>query len=78
MWTIKSEYLICQFSSLRVELNPGGHRRYITVDNSSADFYNLDCNTEYTPSISASVLVSGIRTREDGDSLFFGGNTNSL
>ena len=55
LWTIKSEHLNCQFTFLRVELNSGERGRDITVNDSSADFsadfYNLDCNRQYTPKV---------------------------
>ena len=73
LWTIKSEYLSCQFSNLRVELNPGQHSRDTTVSDSSADFYNLDCNEQYTPRVTA--VVSAIEIQDIGDSLFYRGMT---
>ena len=73
LWTIKSEYLNCHLSSLRVELNPGQHSRDITVNNRSADFYNLDCNEQYTPRVIA--VVSHVRIQDIGDRLFYGGMT---
>ena len=73
LWTIKSEYLNCQFSSLRVQLNPRGPSRDITVNDSLADFYNINCNTEYTPNVR--VIAFGFAVQDFGDSLFFGGIT---
>ena len=75
-WTIKSEHLNCLFTSLTVYLLPGGHFRDITVNDSSADFYNLDCNTEYTPRVR--VAFMGTSLQDVGDSLFYGGNTNNI
>ena len=69
LWTIKSEYLNCPFSNLRVELNSYQHSRSITVSDSSADFYNLDCNEQYTPRVTA--IVSAIEIQDIGDSLFY-------
>ena len=72
LWTIKPEYLVnCQLSNLRVELNPGQHSGDVTVSDSSADFYNLDCNEHYTPRVTA--IVSGIQIQDTGDRLFYGG-----
>ena len=75
LWTIKSEYLNCQFSNLRVELNYNSnqHSRDITVIDSSADFYNLVCNEQYTPRVTA--VVSAIEIQDIGDSLFYRGMT---
>ena len=66
LWTIKSEYLSCQLSNLRLELNPGQHSRDITVNNRSADFYNLDCNEQYTPRVTAVVSATEIQNIGDG------------
>ena len=71
LWTIKSEYLNCQLSNLRVELNRIQHSRYITVSDSSADFYNLDCNEQYTPRVTA--IVSGIQIQDIGENLLYAG-----
>ena len=76
LWTIKSEYLNCQFSNLRVELNPGQHSRDITVNDRSADFYNLTCNEQYTPRVTA--VVSGIQIQDIGHRLLYGGLTFML
>ena len=75
LWTIKSEYLNCPFSNLRVELNLGQHSRDITVKNVNrlADFYNLDCNEQYTPRVTA--IVSTTEIQDIGDRLFYGGMT---
>ena len=75
LWTIKFEYLNCQFSTPRVELDPDRHRKDITVSNSSADFYNLNYNKEYTPIVI--MKVSEVAIPDYGDSLLFGGNTNT-
>ena len=73
LWTIKSEYLNCQLSNLRVQLNQGQHSTDITVNNTSADFYNLDCNEQYTPRVTA--IVSATEIQNIGDRLFYGGMT---
>ena len=71
LWTIKSEYLNCQFSSLRVELNPGELGKDITVNDNSAEFLNLHCNRQYTPRVRAT--VRGIEVKDDGTKLLYGG-----
>ena len=72
-WTIKSEYLNCQLSNLRVQINQGQHSKDITVNNRSADFYNRDCNEQYTPRVTA--IVSATEIQNIGDRLFYGGMT---
>ena len=54
-WRIKPQFLSCQFTTLRVELNPGQVGKDISVNDRTADFSNeqLDCNTQYTPILSA-------------------------
>ena len=54
-WSIKSEYLGYQFTTIRVELNPGQVGRDICVHDSTVDFNDeqLDCNTQYTPKVRA-------------------------
>ena len=71
-WTIKSEYLHCTYSSLRVELN---HlHRSITINDSSGEFYDLTCNRYYTPKVKA--FVRGVqRGVESGAKLFYGGTS---
>ena len=65
-WTIKSEYLDCQFTTLRVELyisDPVAEvGEDISVSNRTADFSSehLDCNKEYTPRVRAVHDSSGI------------------
>ena len=73
LWRIKSEYLNCQLSNLRIELNPGQHRRDITVSDSIADFYNLTCNQLYTPKMTATVI--GIQIQDIGNMLLYGSMT---
>ena len=75
LWTIKSEYLNCQFSSLKVELNSGERRRDITVNDSSADLYNLDCNRQYTPRVRGA--TGGISSSDNGNMVFFGSKLTS-
>ena len=72
-WTIKSEYLNCRFSILNVSLNDDQDmiNRGITVNDSSVDFFNLDCNEQYTPRVTAK--VSRTERGDTGDSIFYGG-----
>ena len=76
-WTINPEYLNCQLSNLNVELNRDEHSRDITVSDSSVDFYNLDCNKNYTPRVTASLSLtdSTFEIQGNGDMLFYGGTT---
>ena len=69
LWRIKSEYLNCQFTSLRVQLN-SIQQTDVTINDSSADFYNLDCNTWYIPRVRG---VSAAAYTDVGDRLFYGG-----
>ena len=73
MWSIKPEYLGCQFTSLKVELNTGELGKDINVTDRSADFFSnrLDCNRQYRPRVRA-VLSGGFRT-DAGSSVFYGG-----
>ena len=75
LWTIKSEYLNCSFTSLRVQLNSGERNRDITVNDSSADLYNLDCNKQYTPKVRG--IVVGVGTSDIGNMVFFGSKLTS-
>ena len=76
LWTIKSEYLNCQFSSLSVELNSGERRRDITVNDSSADFYNPVCNRQYAPRVRG--IIGGIVSSDIGNNMgFFGSKLTS-
>ena len=81
-WIIKPQYLGCQFITLTVELNSVQVGRDIStrtsVTNRTADFSNeqLDCNTQYTPILSAVIrrLISEKLSRtEYGDPLFYSG-----
>ena len=66
-WRIKSEYLGCQFTILRVELYISGPEaevgKDISVYNTTVDFSSdhLDCNKRYTPRVRA-VHVSSTST----------------
>ena len=72
MWSIKPEYLGCQFTTLRVELNVGEFVKDINATDRSADFFSnrLDCNRQYRPRVRA--VLSGFRT-DYGSSVFYGG-----
>ena len=71
LWAIKPEFSVCQLSSLKVTLN--SHSRDITVSSHSAEFFNLDCNTWYTPCVS--VISTQITIKDSGAALFYGGTT---
>ena len=77
LWRVKSEYSSCRFTQMRVELYPGPHTIIIDevtadVRDSSADFLNIDCNREYTPSVVA-VISGNYQIQDTGDALFYGG-----
>ena len=77
LWTVKPEYSRCYFTQMRVELYPGPHTIIINevtadVRDSSADFFNIDCNREYTPSVVA-VISKDRQIQDTGDTLFYGG-----
>ena len=77
MWRIKSEYLGCQFTSLRVELNDNEIGRDISdVSTDTAEFDNeqLDCNRQYRPRVRRRSL-SQIESVENGIPVFYGGNS---
>ena len=74
LWKIKSVYLKCSFSLLRVELRSSANRlqRDITVNDSSAEFYTIICNRWYSPRVIA--LYSEIYVENIGNELFYGGS----
>ena len=73
LWAIRPQYLNCQFSSLRVELNSGEvNGKSITVSDYSAEFLNLDCNSQYRPRVKA--IVSHLMIVDSGANFFYGGN----
>ena len=79
-WRIKPQYLICLFTTLRVELNPGQVCKNISVNNRTADFSNeqLDCNTRYTPRVTAVIPQTdsySISNNNSGTPLPYGGKT---
>ena len=70
-WKIKSEYLGCQFTTLKVELNTGEDSRNISVDDNNDQ---LVCNTHYTPRVRATITVAAdtvtiVSKTDDGASL---------
>ena len=69
MWSIKPEYLGCQFTSLKVELNNGEIVKDINVTDRSAEFFSdrLDCNRQYRPRVRA--ILSGKFKTDDGVSV---------
>ena len=78
MWRIKTEYLGCQFTTLRVELNDNEIGRDISDrrTDKTADFIkeHLDCNREYRPRVRA-VLSRMYGIIDNGIPLFYGGNS---
>ena len=70
-WSIKPEYLCCQFTTLRVELNDNEHGKDISGSERVKDFSSdlLDCNRQYTPRVIA--VVSGISKSDYGAPLFY-------
>ena len=76
LWTTKSQYSNCQFTSLRVELNFGEVGKNITVNDTSAEFFSLDCNRQYTPRVRAATYFIAI-DRDIGAQLFYGGKTHA-
>ena len=75
MWSIKPEYLNCQFTTLRVELNDNEISKDISVHETFKDFSEaLDCNRHYTPKVTAS--FSGFSKSDSGAMLLYGSKTN--
>ena len=81
-WRIKSEYLGCRFTTLRVELYISGPvaevGKDISVSDRTVDFSSdhLDCNERYTPRVRA-VLVSSSSTvtlTDNGVQVIYRGN----
>ena len=81
MWSIKSEHLDCQFTTLSVELKDNEVGKNISVHETFKDFSeasdHLDCNKWYTPRVRA--ISSEIpRTRtESGTTLYYGSNVHT-
>ena len=77
-WRIKPEYLGCQFTTLRVELNNNEVGKDISVNEGFKDFSSadrLDCNTPYRPRVR--VVLPGISRSDYGAPLFYSGKINS-
>ena len=78
MWSIKSEYLGCQFTTLRVELNNVG--KDVSANETFKNFYkasdHLDCNSWYTPKVHVRITTSRMSKTEieSGATLFYGSN----
>ena len=81
-WRIKSEYLGCRFTTLRVELSSSGPEaevgKNINISDRTVDFSSdqLDCNEEYTPRVRA-VHVSSTSTTtvtDNGVQVIYRGN----
>ena len=82
MWTIKSEYLGCRFTTLRVELYVSGPvaevGKDISVSDRTVDFSSdhLDCNERYTPRVRAVHVssISNITLTDNGVQVIYRGN----
>ena len=82
-WRIKSEYLDCQFTSLKVELYISGPEaevgKDISVSDETADFFNeqLNCNALYMPRVRVVYVNMYIVTVTDnGIPVIYGGKSN--
>ena len=80
-WSIKSEYLGCQFTTLRVELNNNEVGKDVSVNGTFKDFSeaggdHLDCNRQYRPRVRA-VNISNIPKSDYGAPLFYSSKINS-
>ena len=74
---VGNKVLYCQYSSLRFELNSGEVSKDITVSDNSAEFLNLDCNSQYRPKVRA--VFSYIAIEIDfGTQLFYGCSTQQI
>ena len=82
MWRIKSEYLGCWFTSLRVELYISGPEaevgKDIIVSDRIVDFSSdhLDCNEQYTPRVRAvhASSTSTVPVTDSGVQVIYRGN----
>ena len=77
---IKSEYLGCQFTTLKVELYISGPvadvGKDISVSDGTVDFFNeqLNCNTLYTPRVRVVyVNVHTVIVTDNGIPVIYGG-----
>ena len=61
---------------MRVELNSGEVGKDITVNDSSAEFLNLDCNRQYKPRVRVT-KVFHFEIADHGSQLFYGGTSIS-
>ena len=81
-WRIKSEYLGCRFTTLRVELYISGPvaevGKNISVSDRTVDFSSdhLDCNEQYTPRVRAVHVLSTSTTTvtDNGVQVVYRGN----
>ena len=77
-WSIKSEYLSCQFTTLRVELNNNEVGKNISVNETFKDFSSadhLDCNRKYRPGVRAG--APEVSRTDRGATLSYVGKINS-
>ena len=82
-WRIKSEYLGCRFTTLKVELYISGPEaevgKDISVSDETADFFNeqLNCNTLYMPRVRVVyVNVYTVTVTDNGIPVIYGGKSN--
>ena len=81
-WRIKSEYLDCRFTSLRVELYISGPEakvgKDISVSDTTVDFSSdhLDCNEQYTPRVRGvhASSTSTVPVTDNGVQVIYRGN----
>ena len=80
-WRIKSEYLGCRFTFLKVELYISGPvaevGKDISVSDRTVNFSSdhLDCNEEYTPRVTAVYLsTSTVTVTDNGVQVIYRGN----
>ena len=72
-WSIKSEYLHCQFTTIRVELNNDEVGKDISVTDRAAKFSgdHLQCNRQYTPKVKG--VLSKTLIMDNGATLSYAG-----
>ena len=80
-WSIKSEFRGCEYRSLRVQLNELVSRDINATDRRAVfSKEQLDCNTQYTPTMIASVATApdAVISRTDyGASLLYRGKNDA-
>lgn len=67
LWRISSVYTrSCQYPQIRVEINPGGHAKEVTVSDTSAEFFDLECNKWYIARVQSIFDAPEIDSRDIG------------